>query len=32
VTFINYDEYVGHFKGRYCEDGVDESVVDSNTR
>ncbi|KAG5808825.1 hypothetical protein H9Q71_006708 [Fusarium xylarioides] len=32
VIFINYDEYVGHFKGRYCEDGVDESVVDSNTR
>ncbi|UZP45216.1 hypothetical protein NXS19_013028 [Fusarium pseudograminearum] len=32
VTFINYDEYVGHFKGRYCEDGVDESVVESNTR
>ncbi|RYC89779.1 hypothetical protein BFJ63_vAg7437 [Fusarium oxysporum f. sp. narcissi] len=27
VSFVNYDKYVGHFKGHYCEDGVDESVV-----
>ncbi|KAF4990980.1 hypothetical protein FDECE_14187 [Fusarium decemcellulare] len=32
VTFINYDEYVGHFKGRYCENGVDEASTESNLR
>ncbi|KAI3145381.1 hypothetical protein CBS147326_331 [Penicillium roqueforti] len=32
VKFVNYDSYVGHFNGRFCEDGVDESTVESTTR
>ncbi|KAH6949082.1 SGNH hydrolase-type esterase domain-containing protein, partial [Fusarium avenaceum] len=32
VMFVNYDEYVGHFKGRYCENGIDEASTESNTR
>ncbi|THC88424.1 hypothetical protein EYZ11_012126 [Aspergillus tanneri] len=32
VKFVDYDSYVGHFNGRFCEDGVDESTVESNTR
>ncbi|RSL78301.1 hypothetical protein CEP51_008323 [Fusarium floridanum] len=32
VTFVDYDDIVGTFGGRYCEPGVDESSVDSNTR
>ncbi|PKY04114.1 fibronectin type III domain protein [Aspergillus campestris IBT 28561] len=30
--FVDYDPYVGKFKGRFCESGVDESTVESNTR
>lgn len=32
VKFVDYDSYVGHFNGRFCEDGVDESTSESNTR
>ncbi|KAG2019298.1 hypothetical protein GB937_005212 [Aspergillus fischeri] len=32
VKFVDYDSWVGHFKGRFCENGVDESTVESNTR
>ncbi|KAL1864953.1 hypothetical protein VTK73DRAFT_5582 [Phialemonium thermophilum] len=32
VIFIDYDDYVGHFHGRYCEAGVDESTTESTTR
>ncbi|KAH7114166.1 SGNH hydrolase-type esterase domain-containing protein [Dactylonectria estremocensis] len=32
VKFINYDNMVGKFGGRYCESGVDESTVESNQR
>ena len=32
VNFVNYDRYVGHFNGRYCEPGVDESTTESNNR
>ncbi|PNP41723.1 hypothetical protein TGAMA5MH_06316 [Trichoderma gamsii] len=32
VSFVNYDQYVGTWGGRFCEDGVDESTSESNTR
>ncbi|KAL6864240.1 SGNH hydrolase-type esterase domain-containing protein [Trichoderma novae-zelandiae] len=32
VTFVNYDQYVGKWGGRYCEAGVNESTSESNTR
>ncbi|KAF4501902.1 Lipase 1 [Fusarium agapanthi] len=32
VKFINYDQFVGNYGGRYCEAGVDESTTESNTR
>jgi hypothetical protein len=32
VIFVNYDDYVGEFNGRFCEAGVDESTTASNTR
>jgi hypothetical protein len=32
VKFVDYDHYVGYFNGRFCEAGVDESTVESNTR
>ncbi|OQD78925.1 hypothetical protein PENANT_c071G04858 [Penicillium antarcticum] len=32
VKFVDYDWYVGHFNGRYCEAGVDESTTESNGR
>ncbi|KAL9572343.1 hypothetical protein ACKAV7_003544 [Fusarium commune] len=32
VRFVNYDQYVGKYGGRYCEAGVDESTSESNTR
>ncbi|KAL2859377.1 SGNH hydrolase-type esterase domain-containing protein [Aspergillus pseudodeflectus] len=32
VRFVNYDQYFGEFKGRYCVPGVDEAASDSNTR
>ncbi|OGM49583.1 hypothetical protein ABOM_001752 [Aspergillus bombycis] len=32
VKFVDYDSYVGQFNGRFCEDGVDESTSESNTR
>ena len=32
IKFINYDHYVGYFNGRFCEQGVDESTKESNTR
>ncbi|KAL5610312.1 hypothetical protein FOVSG1_004993 [Fusarium oxysporum f. sp. vasinfectum] len=32
VKFINYDQYVGKYGGRFCEAGVDESTSESNTR
>ncbi|KAF6833212.1 hypothetical protein CPLU01_05731 [Colletotrichum plurivorum] len=32
VKFVDYDKYVGYHGGRYCEDGVDESTNESNTR
>lgn len=32
VMFVNYDSYVGLFGGRYCNAGVNEAIVDSNTR
>ncbi|KAF7164134.1 hypothetical protein CNMCM5623_008824 [Aspergillus felis] len=32
VKFVDYDSYVGYFNGRFCENGVDESTVESNTR
>ncbi|KAJ3467994.1 hypothetical protein MRS44_005558 [Fusarium solani] len=32
VKFVEYDDIVGSFGGRYCEPGVDESSVESNTR
>lgn len=32
VKFVDYDDLVGTFNGRFCEPGVDESTVDSNTR
>ncbi|KAJ6060307.1 hypothetical protein N7444_002161 [Penicillium canescens] len=32
VKFVNYDYYVGHFNSRFCEDSVDESTKESNTR
>lgn len=32
VKFVDYDQFVGRLKGRYCEDGVDESDVESTTR
>ncbi|KAF5635566.1 integrin alpha n-terminal [Fusarium sp. NRRL 25303] len=32
VKFINYDQFVGKYHGRYCEAGVDESTTESNTR
>jgi hypothetical protein len=31
VTFVDYDEFVGRFKGRFCESGVDEgSILDTS--
>nr|UMZ45332.1 hypothetical protein [Paramyrothecium sp.] len=32
VKFVGYDDVVGHFKGRYCENGVDEGSYESNNR
>ncbi|KAF5245974.1 hypothetical protein FANTH_7064 [Fusarium anthophilum] len=32
VQFINYNQFVGKYGGRYCEAGVDESTTESNTR
>ncbi|KAB8211919.1 fibronectin type III domain protein [Aspergillus parasiticus] len=32
LKFVDYDSYVGHFNGRFCEKGVDESTAESNTR
>lgn len=32
VVFVDYDKYVGEFKGRFCEAGVDESTPESNSR
>ncbi|KAF4166807.1 hypothetical protein CNMCM6936_005969 [Aspergillus lentulus] len=32
VKFVDYDSWVGHFNGRFCENGVDESTIESNTR
>ncbi|KAL4891313.1 fibronectin type III domain protein [Aspergillus ambiguus] len=32
VKFVDYDSYVGHFGGRFCETGIDESPSESNTR
>ncbi|PYI01923.1 fibronectin type III domain protein [Aspergillus sclerotiicarbonarius CBS 121057] len=32
VKFVDYDSYVGYFNGRFCEEGVDESTKESNTR
>ncbi|KAL6885245.1 carbohydrate esterase family 3 protein [Trichoderma longibrachiatum] len=32
VMFVDYDQYVGRWGGRYCEAGVDESTSQSNTR
>ncbi|KAK9559986.1 hypothetical protein V6Z77_005620 [Aspergillus fumigatus] len=32
VKFVDYDSWVGHFNGRFCDNGVDESTDKSNTR
>ncbi|XMA20860.1 hypothetical protein WAI453_013651 [Rhynchosporium graminicola] len=32
VKFVDYDQYVGYFNGRFCEAGVDEATKESETR
>ncbi|KAH1912574.1 hypothetical protein KXW47_007499 [Aspergillus fumigatus] len=32
VKFVDYDSWEGHFNGRFCDNGVDESTDKSNTR